>query len=88
MSAAGGRLSEPRLRHVELVLDIPRVRRVRRNDEVTYRVLLPLLFVFIRYHGHRVWASCIFIPDSVGVGSSGALMGMLSSWIVWIVFRW
>eukprot|EP01034_Spumella_vulgaris_P033822 gene33822-41725_t len=32
--------------------------------------------------------SCLFIPDSVGVGSSGALMGMLSSWIVWIVFRW
>mmetsp|Transcript_17383 Transcript_17383/g.23904 ORF Transcript_17383/g.23904 Transcript_17383/m.23904 type:complete len:443 (-) Transcript_17383:753-2081(-) len=32
--------------------------------------------------------SCLFIPGSVGVGSSGALMGMLSSWIVWIVFRW
>ena len=24
----------------------------------------------------------------MGVGSSGALMGMLSSWVVWIVFRW
>jgi hypothetical protein len=24
----------------------------------------------------------------VGVGSSGALMGMLSSWVVWIIFRW
>lgn len=32
--------------------------------------------------------SCIFITDSVGVGSSGALMGMLSSWVIWIVFRW
>ena len=32
--------------------------------------------------------SCLFIPDSVGVGSSGALMGMLASWVVWIIFRW
>jgi hypothetical protein len=28
------------------------------------------------------------LPDSVGVGSSGAVLGMLASWIVWIVFRW
>lgn len=33
-------------------------------------------------------SSCVFIPGSVGVGSSGALMGMLSSWVVWIIFRW
>lgn len=32
--------------------------------------------------------SCLFLPSSVGVGSSGALMGMLSSWVVWIIFRW
>jgi len=32
--------------------------------------------------------SCIFLPDSVGVGSSGALLGMLTSWIAWIIFRW
>jgi membrane associated rhomboid family serine protease len=32
--------------------------------------------------------SCLIIPDAVGVGSSGALMGMLASWVVWIVFRW
>ena len=32
--------------------------------------------------------SCIFIPNTVGVGSSGALMGLLSSWIVWMIFRW
>ena len=32
--------------------------------------------------------SCIFLPNSVGVGSSGAVLGMISSWIVWIVFRW
>ena len=32
--------------------------------------------------------SCIFLPDSIGVGSSGAVLGMLSSWIAWIIFRW
>mmetsp|Transcript_5243 Transcript_5243/g.8493 ORF Transcript_5243/g.8493 Transcript_5243/m.8493 type:complete len:441 (+) Transcript_5243:39-1361(+) len=32
--------------------------------------------------------SCCFLPNSVGVGSSGAVMGMLSSWVVWIIFRW
>lgn len=32
--------------------------------------------------------SCCFLPDSVGVGSSGALLGMLTAWIVWIIFRW
>lgn len=32
--------------------------------------------------------SCLFIPNSVGVGSSGALLGLLCSWVVWIVSRW
>mmetsp|Transcript_15657 Transcript_15657/g.15787 ORF Transcript_15657/g.15787 Transcript_15657/m.15787 type:complete len:451 (+) Transcript_15657:262-1614(+) len=32
--------------------------------------------------------SCITMPESVGVGSSGALLGMLGSWIVWIIVRW
>jgi membrane associated rhomboid family serine protease len=32
--------------------------------------------------------SCIFLPDSVGIGSSGAVLGMLTAWIVWILFRW
>lgn len=32
--------------------------------------------------------STCFLPESVGVGSSGAVLGMLTSWIVWIVFRW
>lgn len=32
--------------------------------------------------------SCIFLPDSVGVGSSGALLGMLTAWLTWIMFRW
>ena len=32
--------------------------------------------------------SCIYLTTSVGVGSSGALLGILCSWIVWIIFRW
>ena len=94
-AAAGGRLSESGLRHLELVLDIPRVWSLRRNDEVGEAVCLlsrgalrrDLILLPLRL-SLSLCGSCIFIPDSVGVGSSGALMGMLSSWIVWIVFRW
>lgn len=32
--------------------------------------------------------SCCFLTDSIGVGSSGALLGILTAWIVYIVFRW
>ena len=32
--------------------------------------------------------SGIFSVDTVGVGSSGAILGMLTAWIVWIIFRW
>jgi membrane associated rhomboid family serine protease len=32
--------------------------------------------------------SCASLPESIGVGSSGAIMGILTAWIVWIVFRW
>eukprot|EP01041_Mallomonas_annulata_P001135 gene1135-2197_t len=32
--------------------------------------------------------SCIFLPLDVGVGSSGAVLGMSSSWLIWIIFRW
>ena len=32
--------------------------------------------------------SCIFLPNDVSVGSSGAVLGILTSWIVWIIYRW
>lgn len=32
--------------------------------------------------------SCIFLPDGVSVGASGALLGILGAWSVWIIFRW
>lgn len=32
--------------------------------------------------------SCLFLPDAASVGSSGAVLGLLTSWMVWIVFRW
>jgi membrane associated rhomboid family serine protease len=43
---------------------------------------------YITFISLGVLRSCCFLPESVGVGSSGALMGMLSSWVVWIIFRW
>ena len=32
--------------------------------------------------------SCIMDPDTVGVGSSGALMGVLSSFAIFLIFTW
>ena len=32
--------------------------------------------------------SCIFLPEGVSVGASGALLGILTAWSIWIVFRW
>lgn len=46
---------------------------------------------FIIYFASGIFGnicSCIFLKDSVGVGSSGAVLGMLCSWLVWIIFRW
>ena len=28
------------------------------------------------------------MPNAVGVGSSGALLGILTAWLVWLLFRW
>lgn len=51
--------------------------------------LANLLFLLSPHLSLRVsLPSCLIIPDSVGVGSSGALMGLLGSWVVWIIFRW
>ena len=32
--------------------------------------------------------SCIALPDTISVGSSGAVLGLLTAWTVWIVFRY
>ena len=32
--------------------------------------------------------SCLAMPDSLGVGSSGALMGLLGAWLMEIVCKW
>ena len=79
---------------------LPDIRHIRRNDEVKHKLcgefiflhtlspfnpftltLFLLLFCCIVH-------SCIFLPGTVGVGSSGAVLGMLASWVVWIIFRW
>lgn len=46
------------------------------------------LWIYFASGIYGVICSCLFLPNAVGVGSSGALMGMLASWVVWIVFRW
>lgn len=46
------------------------------------------LFIYFSSGVYGNMLSCIFLPDAVGIGSSGAVLGMLTSWIVWILFRW
>jgi rhomboid protease GluP len=43
------------------------------------------------YFGSGVFGnivSCIFRPEVVVCGSSGSILGCLSAWAVWILFRW
>ena len=46
------------------------------------------LFIYFSSGIYGNMLSCIFLPDAVGIGSSGAVLGMLTAWIVWIIFRW
>lgn len=46
------------------------------------------VFIYLSSGIYGNMLSCIFLPDSVGIGSSGAVLGMLTAWIVWILFRW
>ncbi len=46
------------------------------------------LFIYFSSGIYGNMLSCVFLPDSVGIGSSGAVLGMLTAWIVWILFRW
>lgn len=45
-----------------------------------------LIYILSGVYGNML--SCVILTDSIGVGSSGALLGILTAWIVWIVFRW
>jgi hypothetical protein len=42
--------------------------------------------IYIGIYGEIM--SCIVLPNSVGVGSSGSVLGMLASWSIWILLRW
>lgn len=46
------------------------------------------LWIYFYSGAFGYMCSCIFFPESISVGSSGSLMGMLSAWCVYIVFRW
>lgn len=66
-------------------VDLFYFRNLWRNIKVSI-VFLPLLLLFLYIFIY--FFSCLFIPDAVGVGSSGALMGLLGSWVVFIIIRW
>ena len=46
------------------------------------------LIIYILSGVYGNMCSCCFLTDSIGVGSSGALLGILTAWIVYIIFRW
>ena len=46
------------------------------------------LFIYFAAGIYGTMCSFVFLPDAVGVGASGALLGNLSAWMTWIVFRW
>lgn len=54
----------------------------------SFNILLFLLLISLYSSSCQFVVSCIFLPGTVGVGSSGAVLGMLASWVVWIIFRW
>ena len=45
-----------------------------------------LIYILSGVYGNML--SCVMLTDSIGVGSSGALLGIVAAWIVWIIFRW
>lgn len=45
-----------------------------------------LIYFISGFFGNMM--SCVYSPDSISLGSSGAVLGILSAWIVWIIFRW
>lgn len=45
-------------------------------------------FIYFAAGVYGTMASVVFLPETVGVGASGALLGNLSAWLVWIFFRW
>lgn len=71
---------------MEMDVDLFYFRNLWRDIKVIQCLSSSLLLYF--YISSFIFFSCLFIPDAVGVGSSGALMGLLGSWVVFIIIRW
>jgi len=84
------RIISPTMLHAGILHIVPNVAIQLRIGGYLNLVYGNVKFLWIYFFGgvFGVLMSCCFLPDSVGVGSSGALMGMLASWVVWILFRW
>ncbi|CAM9746465.1 unnamed protein product [Phaeothamnion confervicola] len=48
----------------------------------------PWMAVYVASAAFSSLMSCIFLPDQLGVGSSGAIMGLMGAWFVEIVCKW
>lgn len=46
------------------------------------------LVIYISSGTYATLASCAFHPDRIGVGSSGALCGLIGAWLAFIVITW
>eukprot|EP00747_Dinoflagellata_sp_TGD_P090132 gnl/TRDRNA2_/TRDRNA2_164584_c0_seq1.p1 gnl/TRDRNA2_/TRDRNA2_164584_c0~~gnl/TRDRNA2_/TRDRNA2_164584_c0_seq1.p1 ORF type:complete len:468 (-),score=59.41 gnl/TRDRNA2_/TRDRNA2_164584_c0_seq1:97-1383(-) len=46
------------------------------------------LFIYITSGAYASLASCILLPGSLSVGSSGSLFGLVGAWVVFIVLTW
>ena len=48
----------------------------------------PFLFIYFATGIFGFLLSCIAFPNAISVGSSGSILGVLTSWIIFIIFRW
>lgn len=46
------------------------------------------LLIYITSGAYGSLASCVVFPDRIGVGSSGALCGLIGAWLVFIPITW
>lgn len=90
LSASCWRVSQSSLWNSSLVIYLLRFWHLWKHAQVAPHIisLLSSLLSFNLSSHFSCSFSCIFLPDAIGVGSSGALMGILSAWLIWIIFRW
>ena len=50
--------------------------------------LFPYILIYVLSGAFGTLMSIIFLPDQLGVGASGALMGLLGCWLIVVLIRW